>query len=79
MSIKFKLVALTGKNDPLGFSICRSTPVIQFKNHSFHSRCPLEDVCLIDKYSWLEMEGALGEELLGRLGRNLTVPLVVIR
>ena len=52
---------------------------IQFKNHSFHSRCPLEDVCLIDKYSWLEMEGALGEELLGRLGRNLTVPLVVIR
>ena len=42
-------------------------------------RVPLEEVCLIDKYSWMELEAALGQEMLTRLGRNLTVPLVVIR
>lgn len=42
-------------------------------------RVPLESVCLIDKYSWLEVESGLGEDLLHRLGKNLTVPLSVIR
>ena len=42
-------------------------------------RVPLEEVCLIDKYSWMEVEEGLGHELLHRLGRNLTVPLIVIR
>ena len=40
---------------------------------------PLESVCLIDKYSWLELDKTLGEQLLSRLAKNLTVPLVVIR
>jgi hypothetical protein len=40
---------------------------------------PLESVCLIDKYSWLEVEKNLGEDLLQRLAKNMTVPLVVIR
>ncbi len=42
-------------------------------------RVPLESVCLIDKYNWLEVDVALGEELLARMGRNLTLPLVVLR
>jgi 8-oxo-dGDP phosphatase len=42
-------------------------------------RVPLEEVCLIDKYSWLELDPSLGEELLSKLGKNLTVPLTVIR
>ena len=42
-------------------------------------RIPLEDVCLIDKYSWLPLDKRLGDELLSRMGKNLTVPLTVIR
>lgn len=42
-------------------------------------RIPLEDVCLIDKYSWLPLDTRLGNELLSRMGKNLTVPLTVIR
>lgn len=42
-------------------------------------KVPLESVCLIDKYSWLELERNLGEDLLQRLAKNMTVPLVVIR
>ena len=40
---------------------------------------PLESVCLIDKYSWLETERSLGDQLIARLGKNMTVPLAVIR
>jgi len=40
-------------------------------------RIPLEDVCLIDKYTWLPVD--FGDELLSRMGKNLTVPLNVIR
>ena len=40
-------------------------------------RIPLEDVCLIDKYTWLPID--FGDELLSRMGKNLTVPLNVIR
>lgn len=39
-------------------------------------RIPLEDVCLIDKYSWLQLDRRLGDRLLNRMGRNLVVPLV---
>ncbi len=42
-------------------------------------RIPLEDVVLIDKYAWLELDRALGDQVLGRLGKNMTVPLAVIR
>lgn len=42
-------------------------------------RVPLEDVVLIDKYAWLELDKSLGEEILGRLGKNMTIPLAVIR
>ena len=41
-------------------------------------RVPLEEVCLIDKYSWLELDPSLGQELLSRMGKNLTVPLSVL-
>ena len=40
---------------------------------------PLESVCLIDKYSWLETDRNLGDQLIARLGKNMTVPLAVIR
>jgi len=42
-------------------------------------KVPLESVVLIDKYSWLEMERPLCDQLLDRLAKNMTVPLVVIR
>lgn len=42
-------------------------------------KVPLENVCLIDKYSWLETDKALGESLISRLAKNMTVPLAVIR
>ena len=42
-------------------------------------RVPLEEVVLIDKYAWLELDKALGDEILGRLGKNMTIPLAVIR
>ncbi len=43
-------------------------------------RAPLEEACLIDKYSWREVsDGAIGEQLMARLGKNLTIPLIVIR
>merc|ERR1711981_389350 len=39
-------------------------------------KVPQESVCLIDKYSWLETDKALGESLIARLAKNMTVPLV---
>lgn len=42
-------------------------------------KIPLESVCLIDKYAWLELERGLGDSILNRLAKNMTVPLVVIR
>lgn len=42
-------------------------------------KVPLETLCLIDKYSWLELERGLGDQLLARLSKNMTVPLAVIR
>jgi hypothetical protein len=42
-------------------------------------RCPLEEAHPIDKYTWLELSDSLGKRLLGRLDRNRTVPLNVIR
>ena len=47
--------------------------------HAVLMQVPLENVCLIDKYAWMEVERALGETLLSRLAKNMTVPLVVIR
>ena len=40
---------------------------------------PLESVCLIDNYYWLELDTMVGEQLLTRLAKNMTVPLVKIR
>jgi len=42
-------------------------------------RCALEEILLIDKYSWKELSGGIGEELIKRHGKNLTIPLNVIR
>ncbi|GLH03736.1 8-oxo-dGDP phosphatase NUDT18 [Gryllus bimaculatus] len=42
-------------------------------------RKPLEEVGIIDKYTWLEISKQLGDELLNRLPKNMTVPLNVIR
>ncbi|XP_046403335.1 8-oxo-dGDP phosphatase NUDT18 [Ischnura elegans] len=38
-------------------------------------RDPLEDVGLIDKYTWLEVSEPLGQRILNRLARNMTVYL----
>ncbi|KAG0711973.1 hypothetical protein GWK47_019455 [Chionoecetes opilio] len=42
-------------------------------------RKPLEEVPLIDKYSWVELPKQLGEDLLNRMAKNMIVPLNVIR
>lgn len=42
-------------------------------------RKALEDVALIDKYSWVELPKQLGEDLLNRMAKNMIVPLNVIR
>jgi len=42
-------------------------------------RVPMEAVCLIDKYSWMPVDKGLGDQLLDRLARNMTVPLTVLR
>ncbi|XP_050735162.1 8-oxo-dGDP phosphatase NUDT18-like isoform X3 [Eriocheir sinensis] len=42
-------------------------------------RKALEEVPLIDKYSWVELPKQLGEDLLNRMGKNMIVPLNVIR
>ena len=42
-------------------------------------KVPLESVCLIDNYSWLELDRIVGDQLLARLAKNMTLPLVVIR
>lgn len=42
-------------------------------------RVPLEEVYPIDKYSWVAVSKEIGERLISRLPRNLTVPLNVIR
>ena len=43
-------------------------------------RAPLEEACLIDKYSWREVtDDDLGQRVMARLGKNLTIPITVIR
>jgi len=42
-------------------------------------REPLEDVVIIDKYTWKEVGTSVGEEISRRMGKNLTIPLQVIR
>ena len=42
-------------------------------------RVPLEEVCLIDKYAWLQLDKRMGENILSRMTKNMTVPLTVIR
>ncbi len=39
----------------------------------------LEDIVIINKYTWKELGSSVGEELLRRCSKNLTVPLHVIR
>ncbi|XP_054271900.1 8-oxo-dGDP phosphatase NUDT18-like [Macrosteles quadrilineatus] len=41
-------------------------------------RVPLEQVFPIDKYTWLMVGGGLGDKLIQRVPRNMTVPLHVI-
>lgn len=42
-------------------------------------RVPLEEVFPIDKYTWLQVNQELGNRILARLPRWMTVPLNVIR
>ena len=42
-------------------------------------RVPLEEVSLIDKYAWLQLDKKLGENILSRMGKNMVLPLTVIR
>jgi len=39
----------------------------------------LEDVSLADKYAWLQVDKILGNSILSRISKNMTVPLTVIR
>ncbi|KAL1131954.1 hypothetical protein AAG570_011565 [Ranatra chinensis] len=56
-----------GKNDGLCITI-----LVSF-------RVPLEEVFPIDKYTWLMISKDLGDQLLSRLPRSMTIPLNVIR
>jgi len=38
-----------------------------------------EEVSLIDKYAWLQLDKKLGENILSRMGKNMVLPLTVIR
>ena len=42
-------------------------------------RLPLEEVGLIDKYSWFEVSETIAATLLSRMGKFRTVPLNVVR
>jgi len=42
-------------------------------------RLPLEEVALIDKYSWFDVAETLAAALLSRMGKFRTVPLNVVR
>ncbi|RZF40855.1 hypothetical protein LSTR_LSTR003365 [Laodelphax striatellus] len=42
-------------------------------------RVPLEEVYPIDKYTWFQVNSNLGEKILSRMPRGMTVPLNVIR
>ena len=42
-------------------------------------RLPLEEVGLIDKYSWFQVSTEVAGVILGRLGKLKTVPLNVVR
>jgi len=42
-------------------------------------RMPLEEVALIDKYSWLKVTEEVAANLLSRMGKFRTVPLNVVR
>ncbi|XP_065581107.1 8-oxo-dGDP phosphatase NUDT18-like isoform X1 [Artemia franciscana] len=42
-------------------------------------RVPLENVCLIDKYTWIELSQTVGDNYLKRMGKDMTVPLNVLR
>ena len=42
-------------------------------------RMPLEEVGLIDKYSWVKVSETVAANLLSRMGKFRTVPLNVVR
>lgn len=42
-------------------------------------RAALEDVHLIDDYTWLELSTGVGNAILDRVSKNMTTPLNVIR
>ena len=42
-------------------------------------RLPLEEVGLIDKYSWFQVSPEVAGNLLSRMGKFRTVPLNVVR
>lgn len=60
-----------GKPEAVNDGMCL-TLLVAFK-------VPLEEVFPIDKYSWLMVNKDLGDRLLQRLPKNMTVPLHVIR
>ncbi|KAG7172103.1 8-oxo-dGDP phosphatase NUDT18-like, partial [Homarus americanus] len=67
MNVELKTSSPSGDHD--GMCLTLLVPI----------RKALEDVPLIDKYSWVEVPKPLGEDLLNRMGKNMTVPLNVIR
>jgi 8-oxo-dGDP phosphatase len=60
-----------GKPEAVNDGLCL-TVLVSFRK-------PLEEVGIIDKYTWLEVSKQLGDELLKRLPKNMAVPLHVIQ
>ncbi|XP_071541714.1 8-oxo-dGDP phosphatase NUDT18-like isoform X3 [Panulirus ornatus] len=67
LGVELKTSAPSGNHD--GMCLTLLVPVCK----------ALEDVPLIDKYSWVELSKPLGEDLLNCMGKNMIVPLNVIR
>lgn len=61
----------SGKPENIDDGLCL-TMLVSFRK-------PLEEVGIIDKYTWLEVSKSLGDEIMTRLPRNMVVPLNVIR
>lgn len=60
-----------GKPETINDGICL-TVIVAF-------RVPLEEVFPIDKYTWLQVNNELGDKILSRLPKSMTIPLNVIR
>ncbi|XP_046984618.1 8-oxo-dGDP phosphatase NUDT18 [Schistocerca americana] len=64
-------VEFSGRPEGINDGVCL-TILVSFRK-------PLEEVGIIDKYTWLEVSETLGNEILNKLPKNMVTPLNVIR